>query len=126
VIAPRAGVAKLRALLGGNAGSARGAASLIRETISRVRDAGARGAFTIRADSAFDSRAFVAACQAHDVDFSVTVKRLAPIRAALEAIPEEAWVAIPYWLAGGADVAETTYTAFKGVNGQRGFTGGGQ
>jgi hypothetical protein len=87
----------------------------VRETISRVREAGARGNLTIRADSAFDSRAFARACRYHDVGFSVTVKLLEPIRAAIEAIPEAHWVAIAYWLEGGADVAETTYTAFKGT-----------
>ncbi len=35
-----------------------------------------------------------------------------PIREAIEAIDESEWVEIPYWLQGGADVAETTYTAF--------------
>ena len=100
---------------GGNAGSARGAGSLVRETVRRVRDAGATGGLTIRADSAFYARSFVRACRAHDVRFSVTVKLLKPIREAIEAIPEADWVAIPYWLAGGADVAETTYTAFKGT-----------
>jgi hypothetical protein len=44
---------------GGNAGSARGAGTFVRETIRRVRDAGVTGALTIRADSAFYSRAFV-------------------------------------------------------------------
>jgi hypothetical protein len=97
---------------GGNAGSARGAASLVRETISRVRDAGATGALTLRADSAFYSKSFVRACRDHDARFSVTVKQLKPIKKAIAAIPEEAWVPIDYWLEGGADVAETTYTAF--------------
>jgi DDE family transposase len=40
-------------LRGGNAGSARGAASFITETINRVRAAGATGPLTIRMDSAF-------------------------------------------------------------------------
>ena len=31
----------------------------------------------------------------------------------IEAIPEEDWTPIPYWLPGGADVAETTYTPFQ-------------
>lgn len=100
---------------GGNAGSARGAGSFVRETLRRVRDAGATGQLTIRADSAFYSRAFVRACRDHDVRFSVTVKLLKPIREAIEAIPDEAWVPIDYWLEGGADVAETSYTAFKGT-----------
>ena len=77
---------------GGNAGSARGAASLVRETISRVRDAGATGALTLRTDSAFYSKTFVRACRDHDARFSVTVKQLKPIKKAIAAIPEEAWV----------------------------------
>lgn len=32
----------------------------------------------------------------------------------IEAIPDDAWTPIPYWLADGADVAETTYTPFAG------------
>jgi hypothetical protein len=101
---------------GGNAGSARGVGTFIRETIRRVRDAGATGALTVRADSAFYSRAFVTGCQAHDARFSVTVRLLKTIRAAIEALPGSAWTPIDYWLDGGADVAdvaETTYTAFK-------------
>ena len=34
------------------------------------------------------------------------------MRRLIEAIPETAWTPIPYWIAGGADVAETTYTPF--------------
>ena len=99
---------------GGNAGAARGAGSFVRETISRIRNAGATGKLTFRADSAFYSRAFVTACRDHDVAFSVTVKsKIKAIRRAIDQIPDDAWVPIPYWLDGGADVAETTYTAFK-------------
>ena len=32
----------------------------------------------------------------------------------IEAIPEEDWTPVPYWMDGGADVAETTYTPFQG------------
>jgi hypothetical protein len=103
---------------GGNAGAARGAGSFTREMIGRVRDAGSTGALTLRADSAFYSRAFVTACRDHDARFSVTVRMLKPVRQAIEAIPEEDWVPIPYWIDGGADVAETTYTAFKGTRDQ--------
>jgi hypothetical protein len=104
---------------GGNAGSARGAGTFVRETLRRVRDAGATGALTVRADSAFYSRAFVTACAAHDARFSVTVRLLKPVREAIEAIPESAWTPIEYWLDGGADVAETTYTAFKATKDER-------
>jgi hypothetical protein len=98
---------------GGNAGAARGAGSFVRETIRRIRDAGATGALTVRADSAFYSRAFVTACRKHGAAFSVTVDKNTAIRRAIAQIDEAAWVPIPYWLEGGADVAETTYTAFK-------------
>ena len=54
---------------GGNAGAARGAGSFVRETISRIRQAGATGKLTFRADSALDSRKFITACQDHDVAF---------------------------------------------------------
>jgi hypothetical protein len=41
------------------------------------------------------------------------------IRAVIEAIPEHAWRPIPYWLStaevSGADVTETSYTAFAGT-----------
>lgn len=100
---------------GGNAASARGAGSFMRETISRIRAAGATGAVTVRADSAFYSRAFIGACGDHDVRFSVTTKLLKPIRRAIGEIPEADWTPIPYWMEGGADVAETTYTAFRGT-----------
>jgi hypothetical protein len=98
---------------GGNAGAARGAGTFVRETIRRIRDAGATGGLTVRADSAFYSRSFVAACRKHGAVFSVTVDKNSAIRRAITAIDEDAWVPIPYWLDGGADVAETTYTAFK-------------
>ena len=103
---------------GGNAGAARGAGTFVRETIRRIRDAGATGTLTIRADSAFYSRAFVAACHSHGASFSVTVRLNPAIRRAIAAIPDDAWVPIPYWLDSGADVAETTYTAFKGTRDQ--------
>ena len=34
------------------------------------------------------------------------------LRGLIEAIPEADWTPIPYWMTGGADVAETTYTPF--------------
>lgn len=97
---------------GGNAGAARGAGSFVRETVRRVRDAGATGKLTARADAAFYSRAFVTACRDHDVAFSVTVDKDKAVQRAIAAIPEDAWVPIYYWLDGGADVAEIAYTAF--------------
>ena len=36
-----------------------------------------------------------------------------PLRELIEAIPEQDWTPIPYWMDGAADVAETTYTPFQ-------------
>ena len=57
----------------------------------------------------------VGAYRADDARFSVIVKLLPPIREAIEAICEHAWLAIPHWLEGGPGVAEPTYTAGPGV-----------
>ena len=97
----------------GRANTTRGAAHFLRETVARVRDAGASGQLTMRADSGFYNHAVVAACRALDVRFSVTIRQQPNVRTLIEAIPEEDWTPIPYWLPGGADVAETTYTPFR-------------
>ena len=97
----------------GRANTARGAAHFLRETVARVRDAGASGQLTVRADSGFYNHAVVAVCRKQDVRFSITIRQQPSVRALIEAIPEEDWTPIPYWLPGGADVAETTYTPFQ-------------
>jgi hypothetical protein len=93
--------------------------AFLTETISRVRDAGSTGQLTIRADSAFYSRAVLGTAVKLGVDFSVTPRQDKKIRAAIEAIDPDAWTPIPYWLSppevSGADVAETSYTAFSGA-----------
>ncbi len=97
----------------GRANTARGAAHFLRETVARVRDAGASGQLTVRADSGFYNHAVVAVCRALDVRFSVTIRQQPNVRTLIEAIPEADWTPIPYWLPGGAAVAETTYTPFR-------------
>ena len=111
-IAAGTGDVLLARLREGRANTARGAAHFLTETIGRVRDAGATGQLTVRADSGFYAHAVVAAARNRAVRFSITVRQHASIRRLIEAIPEDAWTPIPYWLAGGADVAETTYTPF--------------
>jgi hypothetical protein len=68
---------------------------------------------TVRADSGFYGHAVVAVCRAMGVRFSITVRGHRSIRRLIEAIPEEGWTPIPYWLDAGADVAETTYIPFR-------------
>ena len=97
----------------GRANTARGAAHFLRETVGRVRYAGARGQLTVRADSGFYTHAIVAACRRMDVRFSITIRQHARLRSLIEAIPEQDWTPIPYWMEGAAAVAETSYTPFQ-------------
>ena len=97
----------------GRANTAKGAANFLRETVSRVRHAGARGQLTVRADSGFYTHAIVAACRRLNVRYSITVRQHQSLRHLIEAIPEGDWTPIGYWMEGAADVAETTYTPFK-------------
>jgi hypothetical protein len=53
-----------------------------------------------------------------DVRFSTTARQDKRVRAAIEAIPDDGWQSIPYWLStpevSGADIAETRFTVFAG------------
>ena len=97
----------------GRAITARGAAHFLRETLSRVRYAGAKGQLTVRADSGFYTHAIIALCRRMKVRFSITVRLHRSLRLLIEAIPEGEWTPIPYWMEGAADVAETSYTPFR-------------
>ena len=97
----------------GRANTARGAAHFLRETVSRVRRAGASGQLTARADSGFYAHALVAACREMDVRFSITIRQHKSLRNLIEAIPDADWTPVPYWMDGAADVAQTTYTPFR-------------
>ena len=97
----------------GRANTARGAAHFLRETVGRVRYGGARGQLTVRADSGFYAHALVAVCREMDVRFSFTIRQHKSLRNIIEAIPEEDWTPIPYWMDGAAAVAETTYIPFQ-------------
>ena len=97
----------------GRANTVRGAAHFLRETVGRVRYAGARGQLTVRADSGFYAHALVAVCRKMDVRYSITIRQHKSLRNIIEAIPETDWTPIPYWMDGAADVAETTYVPFQ-------------
>ena len=112
-VAAGAGGVLMARLREGRANTARGAAHFLRETVSRVRYGGASGQLTMRADSGFYTHAVVSACRETNVRFSITVRQYARLRNLIEAIPEEDWTPIPYWMDGAAAVAETTYTPFR-------------
>ena len=97
----------------GRANTARGAAHFLRETVGRLRYAGASGQLTVRADSGFYTHAIVAVCRAMEVRFSIIIRQHARLRNLIEAIPKGDWTPIPYWREGATDVAETTYTPFQ-------------
>ena len=102
----------------GRANTARGPAHFLRETISRVRYAGATGPLTMRADRGFYTHDIVthdivAVCRQMKVRFSITIRQHQSLRNLIEAIPEDHWAPIPYWMEGAADVAETTYVPFQ-------------
>ena len=73
------------------------------------------GALTVRADSGFYT---------HDIVTGACVQQRCPLlhhrppapktQELIEAIQEEDWMPIPYWMEGVAAVAETTYTPFRG------------
>ena len=94
----------------GRANTARGAAHFLRETVGRVRYGGARG--NSRCGPTAGSiptpwSPFAAGRR------SVSPSPFASLRDLIEAIPEENWTPIPYWMDGTADVAETTCTPFR-------------
>ena len=87
----------------GQANTGRGAGHFLRETVSRVRYAGAKGQLTMRADSGFYTHGVVSACRKLKVRFSITIRQRQSLRNLIEAIPEEDWAPIPYWMDGAAD-----------------------
>ena len=112
-VAASTGDVLLAQLRDGRANTVRGAAHFLRETVGRVRHAGATGQLTMRADSGFYAHAIVAVCRKLDVRFSITIRQRQSLRNLIEAIPEADWTPVPYWMDGTADVAETTYIPFQ-------------
>ncbi len=97
---------------GGNAHTGRGAVSFLTEVFNRARGAGASGPLTLRADSGFYSTKVVGACTRARVAYSITAKMSKALHRVIDDIAETDWVAIPYFLADGADVAEVSYRPF--------------
>ena len=83
-------------LRGGNAGSARAAASLVMQAIATARRSGATGAILVRGDSAFGSGPVVSACRRAGVNFSLTLQSNPKLQAAIDAIDEHAWTPVRY------------------------------
>jgi hypothetical protein len=93
----------------GSAHTARGAERFVTETVGRVRRAGASGPLVLRADSGFWSNKVRLTCRRHQVRYSLTVRQIPAIKAAIAAIDEDSWVDIDYPDGGIAQVAEGVY-----------------
>src|SRR5512133_3457318 len=93
----------------GSANTARGIVCFVDELVARLRRAGASGELTLRADSGFWSAKLIRRLRVHKVRYSITVRQTKTVRAAIAAIPEQAWVDIAYQPDGVAQVAETPY-----------------
>jgi hypothetical protein len=115
-------------LRGGNAASARGAASMAAQAIGTARACGCTGTIVVRLDSAFYAAGVIAAIGRNGAFFSVTARMDAKVAAAIAAIGEDAWTAIRYpraiwddqlrcWVS-DAEIAEIPYTAFASKKGQ--------
>jgi hypothetical protein len=115
-------------LRGGNANTARGAASLIAGSIGTARAAGCTGIIVARMDSGYYSAAVCQAARRAGAHFSVTARLDPAVKAAIALIPGDAWTPIKYpravfddqlrrWVS-DAEVAETEYTAFTSKKGQ--------
>ena len=111
----------------GAAPSARRAASLVAATLAQAKRLGAdpvHGLLLARMDAGFYRSDVLAAVTRAGARFSVTARQTAPVRAAISAIEEQAWVTIGYphaildpdtgELISDAEVAEAPFTAFAG------------
>ena len=98
----------------GSAGSARGVVRFVDELVANLRRAGAAGPTTVRADSGFWSHKLIDRLDAHDVKWSITVALGSAVRAAIQAISDNAWADIAYTQGGRAQVAETQYVTGRG------------
>ncbi len=113
-------------LRAGKTGSGKGAGRMVASAIGTARAAGARGPILVRGDSAYGSRAVVAACVRHGAAFSLVMTRNTAVERAIAAIDDTAWTPVCYpgavqdpdtgaWIS-DAEVAEISYTAFASTS----------
>lgn len=107
-----AGVVAHARLRRGRSSDSTSAPVFIKETISRLREAGAAGEIVLRADSGFYLSDVVTACRTADVRYSITARMIGTaVRDKIAAIGDEDWTPIDYFLPGAA-LAEFTFTPF--------------
>ena len=93
----------------GSANTQKGIRRFCEELIARVERAGATGVKLLRADSGFWNTKVFERLEKAGWRYSIGVRMIKTIRAAVEAIDEDAWQIIDYPDEGEAQIAETVY-----------------
>jgi hypothetical protein len=93
----------------GSANTQKGIRRFCEELIARVNRAGATGPKLLRADSGFWNTKVFELLEKAGWQYSIGVRMIKTVRAAVEAIDEDAWQRIDYPDDGEAQIAETTY-----------------
>ena len=93
----------------GSANTQKGMLRFCDELIARVARAGASGVKLLRADSGFWNTKVFERLEKAGWQYSIGVRMIKKVRAAVEAIDERAWVKIEYPDGGEAQIAETVY-----------------
>jgi hypothetical protein len=96
-------------LRNGSANTQKGIKRFCEELIARVDRAGATGEKLLRADSGFWNTKVFELLEAKDWKYSIGVRNIKKVKAAVELIDESAWRSIAYTPGGEAQIAETTY-----------------
>src|SRR3954465_6237022 len=95
----------------GSANTQKGMLRFTNELIARVTRAGATGVKLLRADSGFCRTKVLERLSRAGWQYSIGVRMIKTVRAAVEAIDEAAWQRIDYPDDGEAQIAETVYGA---------------
>jgi hypothetical protein len=93
----------------GSANTQKGMLRFTNELIARVNRAGASGVKLLRADSGFWSTKVFERLEQAGWQYSIGVRMIKTVRAAVEAIDEDSWQRIDYPDDGEAQIAETVY-----------------
>jgi hypothetical protein len=93
----------------GSANTQKGIVRFCDELIARVSRAGATGVKLLRADSGFWNTKVFERLEQAGWQYSIGVRLIDTVRAAVEAIDEDAWQSIDYPEEGEAQIAETIY-----------------
>ncbi|MCA1679926.1 MAG: IS1380 family transposase [Actinobacteria bacterium] len=93
----------------GSANTQKGIERFCDELIARVERAGASGVKLLRADSGFWNTNVFGRLEQAGWQYSIGVRMIKTVRAAVEAIDEDAWQRIDYPDGGEAQIAETVY-----------------